>query len=245
MGDKRHDSIEGGGGPSGNTAHFDPLKQTLAQVEKISGFMRKNGFNVQLFTSLKASEENFKAFADSMDVSHHSARVIHLATHGNFAPNPKNERKTDVGKAPIYTIREHPYLRSVLILADGNYAWQTGKPVKEGREDGILTAFEISGMWLPNTELVVLSACETGLGDLYDNEGVYGLQRAFKIAGVQYLIMSLWSVPEESTKELMTMFYQNWLEKGQDIPSAFRSAQLDMKKKDKDPDKWAGFILWR
>lgn len=82
-------------------------------------------------------------------------------------------------------------IRSGLISAGGNYAWKTDKPFRPNQEDGIITAYEISQMDLSNTELVVLSACETGLGDIEGNEGVYGLQRAFKIAGAKYIVMSL------------------------------------------------------
>ena len=98
-------------------------------------------------------------------------------------------------------------------------------------------------MNLSGTELVVLSACETGLGDIVGNEGVYGLQRAFKIAGAKYLIMSLWSVNDISTREFMTEFYRQWLKKGLSIPEAFRTTQQKMKIKYKDPYHWAGFVL--
>jgi CHAT domain-containing protein len=143
----------------------------------------------------------------------------------------------------VFKISEHPMIRSGLILAGAQQAWSTGK-APENREDGILTAYEISQMNLSNTELVVLSACETGLGDIEGNEGVYGLQRAFKIAGAKYLLMSLWKVNDQSTHELMTDFYQQWLEKGLSIPAAFRTAQSNMQKKYPDaPYHWAGFVL--
>ena len=98
-------------------------------------------------------------------------------------------------------------------------------------------------MNLSNTELVVLSACETGLGDIQGNEGVFGLQRAFKIAGAKYLMMSLWQVPDEETKEFMISFYKNWLIKKHSIPNAFRKTQQEMRKRFEDPYKWAGFVL--
>ena len=111
------------------------------------------------------------------------------------------------------------------------------------REDGILTAYEISQMDLSHTELVVLSACETGLGDIEGNEGVYGLQRAFRIAGARYLIMSLWQVPDKETKEFMEIFYQYWLEKKNNIPEAFRRTQKRMREKYQDLNAWAAFVL--
>lgn len=134
-------------------------------------------------------------------------------------------------------------LRSGLILAGGNHAWKTGKPVREGMEDGILTAYEISQMNLSNTELVVLSACETGLGDIQGNEGVYGLQRAFKIAGVKYLVMSLWQVDDKQTSRLMTLFYKKWLTEKMPVPEALRAAQNELRKRGFDPFYWAGFVV--
>lgn len=128
-------------------------------------------------------------------------------------------------------------MRSGLILAGGNHAWKTGKPIRPDMEDGILTAYEICQLNLRNTELVVLSACETGLGDLQGNEGVYGLQRAFKIAGAKNLIMSLWQVPDQQTKELMTLFYKYWLLKKRQFvkPCKWRKGNYGIK-------DWSHFI---
>ena len=134
-------------------------------------------------------------------------------------------------------------MRSGLVLAGGNHAWRKGRPARPDIEDGILTAYEISQLDLSHTELVVLSACETGLGDIQGNEGVYGLQRAFKIAGAKYLIMSLWQVPDYQTQQLMSSFYRFWLDEKMTIPNAFRAAQKSMRKKFKDPFFWAGFVL--
>lgn len=134
--------------------------------------------------------------------------------------------------------------RSGLLLAGGNSGWEGNVPVTR-EEDGVLTAYEISQMNLSHTELVVLSACETGLGDIKGNEGVYGLQRAFKIAGVKYIIMSLWQIPDNQTSLLMTTFYKKWLQDHLSIPEAFHEAQQVLRHKSLDPFYWAGFVLVR
>ena len=112
-----------------------------------------------------------------------------------------------------------------------------------GAEDGILTAEDVSGMDLSNTELVVLSACETGLGEIQTGEGVFGLRRAFVLAGAQTFLMSLWKVPDEQTKELMLDFYER-LMSGESRAKALREAQLAMKEKEKyaNPYYWGAFI---
>lgn len=97
-------------------------------------------------------------------------------------------------------------------------------------------------MNLPNTELV-MSACEIGLGDIKGSEGVFGLQRVFKLAGVRTIIMSLWKVPDGSTSEMMQLFYSKWLG-GMDKREAFRETQLEMRNRyPKSPKDWAGFVM--
>ncbi|MBK8627520.1 MAG: CHAT domain-containing protein [Saprospiraceae bacterium] len=103
---------------------------------------------------------------------------------------------------------------------------------------------EASHTYLKNTELVVLSACETGLGDIKGSEGVYGLQRAFKMAGARYLMMSLWKVPDNATQEFMTTFYTELLTNKKSIRDAYNATQKQMRDKYRDePYKWAGFVL--
>ena len=136
-------------------------------------------------------------------------------------------------------------IRSGLILAGANHAWSRGIGSRPpgNREDGILTAYEISQLDLRNTELVVLSACETGLGHIEGNEGVYGLQRAFKIAGAQTLVMSLWQVPDYQTQELMTVFYEKLLTKKLPARMALHAAQDEMRQRHYEPYYWAGFVV--
>jgi CHAT domain-containing protein len=131
-------------------------------------------------------------------------------------------------------------LRSGLALAGAN-TWLQHRLLPSDAEDGILTAEDVSGMDLSNTELVVLSACETGLGKVLTGEGVFGLRRAFVLAGAQTLVMSLWKVPDEQTMDLMIDFYNHILA-GKPRAEALRKAQLNIKEKYPDPYYWGAFI---
>jgi len=228
---------------------WSALPYTDREVSSVEKTLKAAGFQSDTRRGFAATEEAFKAIGNSHGVtSSHpvtgSPRVLHIATHGFFFPDPAADRRpSTVDREPVFKLSDHPMIRSGLILAGGNHAWATGKPLRPGMEDGILTAYEISQMNLSNTELVVLSACETGLGDISGNEGVYGLQRAFKIAGAKYLIMSLWQVPDKQTSLLMTTFYKKWLEEKMEIPEAFRAAQKELREAGLDPYYWAGFVL--
>ena len=213
------------------------------EVIEINKIFNKAGIKSNFFEGKKATEETFKKLGE---YNKESPQIIHISTHGYFFPDPEVSRQSSfvsLQEEPVFKISEHPMLRSGLIMAGGNYAWKTGKPVYPDAEDGILTAYEISQLNLKNTELVVLSACETGLGDIQGNEGVYGLQRAFKIAGVRNLIMSLWQVPDQQTSELMTTFYRYWLIKKKSIRESLKLAQNDLRKQGLEPFYWAGFVL--
>ncbi|MBK9109546.1 MAG: CHAT domain-containing protein [Saprospiraceae bacterium] len=218
------------------------LPGTEREIQAIEEVVKSKAFKVMVKRGSAATEESFKQIGERTA----SPRVLHISTHGYFFPDSKKEvgnfQLAVTSEEPAFKISEHPMLRSGLILAGGNAGWK-GQQSLEVREDGVLTAYEISQMNLSNTELVVLSACETGLGDIKGNEGVYGLQRAFKIAGAKYLIMSLWQVPDRETKEFMVSFYKNWLTKKKSIPEAFRMTQKEMRERFINPYAWAGFVL--
>ncbi|MBK7408905.1 MAG: CHAT domain-containing protein [Saprospirales bacterium] len=225
-----------------NVATWNYLRWTDKEVTALGPILAKGGIQPTTLKGYEATEESFKALGHSQP----SPCILHLATHGFFFPDPK---KADGGRQtadrePVFKLSDHPMIRSGLILSGGNYAWSGDADLLRPREeDGILTAYEISQQNLSHTELVVLSACETGLGDIQGNEGVYGLQRAFKIAGAKYLIMSLWQVPDQETATFMVAFYRNWLEEKMPIPDAFRAAQKAMRERFINPYSWAGFVL--
>jgi len=219
---------------------FGFLPGTKDEVNSIATTLQTKKIKTYLYTGINGNEETFKA------LSNQNISVLHIATHGFFYPDEK-EKPQDLDRMMLmgeqkYRYVPNPLRRSGLILAGGNHAWNGEEPVA-GMEDGILTAQEISEMNLQNTELVVLSACETGLGDIKGGEGVFGLQRAFKMAGVKTIIMSLWKVPDGSTSEMMQLFYSKWLG-GMDKQEAFRETQREMRNRyPKSPKDWAGFVM--
>ncbi|MCK6695297.1 MAG: CHAT domain-containing protein, partial [Thermoanaerobaculia bacterium] len=218
------------------------LKYSEREADNIQAQLQQAGFQAGAHKGYAATEEAFKQLGKDRP----SPRILHVSTHGFFFPDPESNLNSEIRNPqlsePVFKISDHPMIRSGLILAGANHAWSTGKPLGN-REDGILTAYEISQMDLRHTELVVLSACETGLGDIRGNEGVYGLQRAFKIAGVKNLIMSLWQVPDFQTQELMTVFYQKWLSDNMTVHQALKAAQEEMQRRRYEPFYWAGFVL--
>ena len=202
---------------------------------------RKEPENIYL--GAQASEETFKAEAPG-------SRVIHLATHGYFIScnHSKNATGRGIDLSEAF-VGENPLLVSGLFLAGANLHGQGADSL--GYEDGILTAEEVAGMNLEGTELVVLSACETGLGEVKTGEGVYGLRRAFQMAGARTVISALWPVSDQATAELMGKLYGA---KRESIPQLMQRMALDRirklrKKKQPDiPLSWGAFIAlgdWR
>lgn len=218
-------------------SEFNYLPGTNDEVNKINKEAITHNFKTTIITERAATEESVKQLSGKVNPF-----ILHIATHGYFFENPKIERNSFISdnKISTYKASDDPMLRSGLLLAGANNSW--GKTNNEiNSDDGILTANEISNLDLSNCKLVVLSACETGLGQINGSEGVFGLQRAFKMAGVQNIIMSLWKVPDAQTVELFDNFYKACFS-GKSIQEAFSEAQNKMKEK-YSPYYWAGFVL--
>ena len=211
------------------------LPGTKKEVEQISGILSKESIENVTIMADSGTEESFKA------LSGRSTPILHVATHGFYITEKQAERsnpsllKKDEGDSHIYPLR-----RCGLMMSGGQHAW-IGKNIPEGIDDGILTAEEIAGLNLSGTDLLVLSACQTGLGEI-GGDGVYGLQRGFKIAGVNTIVMSLWEVSDAATEVLMTKFY-SLLAKGKSKREAFDAAVEAVKKEYESPEYWAAFIM--
>ena len=234
---------------------FGALPFSLKEVKSASKLLEANGYECHLFEGKDGTEEAFKSLSGK------KVKVMHLSTHGAFVP--KKEAKNTKQKnnfrfirfddaAPQAQEEDQSLTRSFLVMAGGNML-KNYDSIPEGIDDGILTAQEIAHTDLRGCDLVVLSACETALGDI-TNEGVMGLQRGFKKAGANTILMSLWKVDDQASSLLLTKFYENLLSKKMPKIDALKKAQDYVRnyeievegKKEKifsDPKFWTSFIL--
>jgi len=226
---------------------FDPLMSTIEEVNEISDLLKNRKISTTLYTGVDGTEDSFK------NLSGKNVNMLHLSTHGMYVGpnNVEQKRKENNFKfLELITNEKDPVkedivlTHSFLVMSGGN-SLSRHEIAGSGMNDGILTAFEISKTDLSKVDLVVLSACETGLGDI-DNGGVYGLQRGFKKAGVNTILMSLDKVDDEATKILMVEFYKN-LMSGKTKYQSLRNAQKYLRTvengKYDDPKYWASFIM--
>jgi CHAT domain-containing protein len=235
---------ESRGRRSGNLGdtRWAELRGTAEEADSL----RKLLPNARVLTGKDATEGALKQLSAPL--------ILHLSTHGFFLPNEVSDRENPKFwkaleehnysfKALEKTARENPLLRSGIVLAGAN-TLQGG-----GNEDGILTALEAAGLNLWGTKLVVLSACETGVGDARSGEGVYGLRRALVLAGTESQVMTLWKVDDTATSEFVIEYYRR-LQAGEERGDALRQIQLEFlqRKTRQHPFFWSSFILngdWR
>jgi CHAT domain-containing protein len=197
--------------------NFVDLLGTEKEVYEIDSIIKNSSLRSQKYLLIQATEDKIKRL--------NSPTILHIATHGFFIAD---------------STQKSPMLHSGILLSGvANYYNSAHKP---DTDDGILTAYEAQNMNLDNTELVVLSACETGLGDIRNGEGVYGLQRAFKVAGAKSILMSLWKVDDKVTQELMTAFYRYYMQTN-DKRQAFNQAQAQIRAKYPNPFYWGAFVM--
>jgi CHAT domain-containing protein len=222
------------GGPNwnGERGRTVPLPNTLPEADSVAAQLRKVGAQVEIRIGYEALEDDARQIgADSSD----SPDFLMFATHGFGADSlPLAFRGRFPPNNPMYS--------SWLLMA-GAERVDTGGVSASGFQDGILTAREIGDLNLQGTRLAILSACESGLGETKSSEGVYGLQRAFKVAGARHVLVTLWKIPDSrETQEFVGQFCHRWLASG-DARVALRETQLDFSKRGKNVQVWGAWVL--
>ena len=221
------------GFPDYGGATIAALPGTKVELDGISKILKASGYQVNQLMQKTATEASLKSVK--------APTLMHIATHGYFLQDV--EKAGSTFGVHLENANDNPLLRSGLMLAGAaNTVSGKAMPNLQSNDNGILTAYEAMNMNLEGTNLIVLSACETGLGDVKSGEGVYGLQRAFLVAGADALIMSLWKVDDAATQQLMTSFYTNWIKLG-NKQKAFKQAQIQLMTKYKEPYYWGAFVM--
>jgi len=215
-----------------NTLSVAQLPGAESEIENLRKLLKKHKWKIEDYVFEDATEDTLKSFV--------SPRVFHIATHGFFAADAI--QKNNVEGFHKEMTNKNPLLKSGLILEHGGDIIDANNVFNYNKEQGVLTAYEAMNLNFDNTELVVLSACETGLGKVQVGEGVFGLQRSFLVAGAKSVIMSLFKVSDEATLKLMSIFYEKWLD-GMDKRKAFIEAKKELRKEFKEPIYWGAFIM--
>ena len=208
---------------------FRELPGSKVEIERISEILKQSEFEVTPYTGMNGTEESF------LSMHGKAPRILHLATHG-FYYTPTEAEEVDYlrGYSDAMSL-------SGLILSGGNAAWR-GKELPDGTLGGVLTANNIAHLDLSNTDMAVLSACQTGQGNA-TAEGLYGLQRAFKKAGVGTMVMTLWSVSDKVATEFMIKFYESLVENDWDKHKAFEQTKSYIRTQHPGPYHWAAFVM--
>lgn len=214
--------------------NWNYLKSTLTEVYNVAELLQKSNIHVTTITGSNATETSFKTLDGT------TANIIHIASHGFYIPAQQREGIPYYANSAYTQTTKDELFYSGLIMSGGQMTWMDST-FKAEKNDGVLTSYEISKLDLHNVDLVVLSACETGLGDdLFD--GIFGLQRAFKKAGVKSILMSLWQIDDKATSEYMELFY-GFLTSGLSKQESYKRTVAEMKKRYQDANYWASFIL--
>jgi CHAT domain-containing protein len=210
---------------------IEELPGAEQEIKEVTRLLARSNWKTNTYLQEDATETAVKKMS--------SPRVFHVATHGFFMQETKaaDEKSQIRGE-----VADNPLHRSGLLFVDAGELLANNNIYDFNKKPGILTAYEAMNLNLDHTELVVLSACETGVGEIKSGEGVYGLQRSFIVAGAQNVIMTLFKVNDKVTQELMNDFYSNWLESG-DKRRAFNDAKKRIKEKYNEPIFWGSFVL--
>ncbi|MBK5279121.1 MAG: CHAT domain-containing protein [Bacteroidia bacterium] len=208
------------------------LPGTELEVNQLQELLKQKGWITDKFVEKNATEEHVKEIE--------SPKIFHIATHGFYTPSVNADAATQMTESES-AMSENPLLKTGLLLKGAGDLRDKSK-YNYNLESGILTAYEAMSLNLDQTDLVVLSACETGLGDISNGEGVYGLQRAFLVAGAKTLIMSMFKVDDEATQKLILTFYRKWLTTG-NLRQSFIDAKKEIRVEYPDPINWGAFMM--
>ena len=211
------------------------LRYSLIETDNIEKILNDRNIQVSKYVSSKASEESFKA------LSGRSPDLIHISTHGFYYQPYIHNFRSDYSNAYFSSYDTNKKKYNGLLFSGANNAWKNNQ-YKENVDDGVLTAEEISLLDLSHTSLVTLSACQTGLGEVHDIDGNNGLLRAFKVAGVKDIIITLWSISDSATSYFMESFYKN-LSSEKGVKAALDETIKQIKKEMPEPYYWAPFVL--
>lgn len=211
---------------------ISPLPGTEKEVNQVQFMLKQKAYLTSEYTESDASEEKIKEISN--------VKILHLATHGFYKPTPQISLEQELEGNEALLVQNPMMRNGILLKGAGDLMQKTD--YNYNMESGILTAQEAMSLNLDKTDLVVLSACETGLGDLEAGEGVMGLQRAFLVAGAKVLIMSMFKVDDEATQKLMLKFYQKWLNSG-NMRQSFIDAKKELRVDYPDPIYWGAFIM--
>ena len=217
---------------------FEPLPGTGEEAAALAKVLP----NARVYTGAEATEVLLKQLR--------APSILHIATHGFFLRQPSAGTSSLDGSASVAAAKSQATTREDSLVLSGLALAGANRRSSGGGQDGILTALEATGLDLWGTRMVVLSACDTGIGDTRDGEGVYGLRRALVLAGSESQVMSLWQVSDEATRDLMIAYYRR-LRAGEGRADAMRNVQLSLlraQRQQAHPFFWASFIQsgdWR
>jgi CHAT domain-containing protein len=208
------------------------LPGTEKEVNELDQLLKEKGWKTTEYVEGFASEDRVKEME--------SPKIFHVATHG-FTTPVLNKSETAALTESEAMMTENPLMKTGLLLKGaGDILDKTN--FNYNIESGILTAYEAMSLNLDKTDLVVLSACETGLGEIANGEGVYGLQRAFLVAGAKVLIMSMFKVDDDATQKLILNFYKKWLTTN-NMHQSFIDAKKELRAEYPEPYFWAPFMM--
>ncbi|HRG40181.1 MAG TPA: CHAT domain-containing protein [Saprospiraceae bacterium] len=216
------------------------LPGSAMEVDTIAQLLSSKNISSTVLKNKDGSEKSFKKLIQNFD----TLDLLHISTHGFYNNNTETFKELMLSEQQL-RVDENPFLNAGLIFSGANKIVKNPNNLSNFEEDGILNGIEVAQMNLDKTKLVVLSACDSGKGKNIVNEGNYGMVRAFKTAGVDYIISSLWPVPDNVTSELMIEFYKNYITNPSDPNIALQTAQKNLRTKYPNPYYWAAFVAVR